>query len=281
MTASEMLCFVHIFGVLIGDQIDPKDEFWNLYQLLKQITDIVLSKSLPRTKSSELNVLIKEHNALYIKLCGDLFPKGHFLVHYGMVFEESGPFCNYWCMRLEAYHRFLKRYCDVITSSVNMLHSLVLKNLLHLCYIYLTEKFDSSIIVGPKTKVDVHSFIYNAVYSQYFQLPEKSDVELYETTWIDVKGITYKPKLVLMVGVDDTSCPLFAEIHKIILLDQKPFFVCNALENIGYSEHHLAFEIRKTTLPCIYTLDKLLDPFPLYAHCGPTGEYFVILKHAF
>jgi len=83
-----MLCFVKYFGVVIGDLIPVDNEFWQLYILLREILDIVLSKTLAKGTASLLNHLIYEHNKLYIKLKEDnLKPKFHHLLHYATVFE--------------------------------------------------------------------------------------------------------------------------------------------------------------------------------------------------
>jgi len=48
LSATEMLCFVKYFGVVIGDLIPVDNEFWQLYILLRKILDIVLSKTLAK-----------------------------------------------------------------------------------------------------------------------------------------------------------------------------------------------------------------------------------------
>lgn len=41
-----------------------------------------------------LKVLIAEHHAMYIELCGPLKPKHHFMVHYPTLLTKVGPLPN-------------------------------------------------------------------------------------------------------------------------------------------------------------------------------------------
>lgn len=49
MTASEMLLFVRLFGIFVGDVIDENNEFWQLFLLLHDIFDIIQAKSFHQT----------------------------------------------------------------------------------------------------------------------------------------------------------------------------------------------------------------------------------------
>jgi len=44
MSASEMLCFIKYFGLIIGDMVPEKSELWGLYIVLKKILDILFCK---------------------------------------------------------------------------------------------------------------------------------------------------------------------------------------------------------------------------------------------
>lgn len=44
MTATQTLCFVKYFGLLVGDLVPVNDSFWLLYRLLREILDIILAK---------------------------------------------------------------------------------------------------------------------------------------------------------------------------------------------------------------------------------------------
>jgi len=83
MTGCEMFTFVRLFGVFAGDLASEDDEYWRLYTILHDILLICFSKVLPLSVTSVLEVLVKQHHDLYMKLTGlGLKPKSHILVHY-------------------------------------------------------------------------------------------------------------------------------------------------------------------------------------------------------
>lgn len=67
MTANEMNVFVRLFGIFIGDMVDEKDQFWQLYLMLHEIFSIIMAKKLPSDIGHVIQILIKDHNELYIK----------------------------------------------------------------------------------------------------------------------------------------------------------------------------------------------------------------------
>lgn len=112
MSAREMWTFIHFLPLMIGDLIPRSNKPWKLVCLLIQIV-------LPENNSEDidnLKTLIKEHNALYIKLYGDLKPKHHFLVHYPSLIRKCGPPKFIWSFRFEAKHQSSKAYSSNTTS---------------------------------------------------------------------------------------------------------------------------------------------------------------------
>lgn len=108
-----MWTFIHFLPLMIGDLIPRSNKPWKLVCLLIQIV-------LPENNSEDidnLKTLIKEHNALYIKLYGDLKPKHHFLVHYPSLIRKCGPPKFIWSFRFEANkHQSSKAYSSNTTS---------------------------------------------------------------------------------------------------------------------------------------------------------------------
>ena len=59
MLASEMLCFVRYFGVMVGDLIPKNDQHYKLYQYLRQILDIVMYPRVVRSDMKRLELSIE------------------------------------------------------------------------------------------------------------------------------------------------------------------------------------------------------------------------------
>ena len=120
MSASEMLCFVRYFGLIVGDLIPENDKHLELYKYLGQIIDIVTSPRVIRSDAKVLKKLIEEHNQLYIDICGVSKPKFHILLHYPTILLNNGPLINFWSMRFESKHRHLKANAQSTNSSKNL-----------------------------------------------------------------------------------------------------------------------------------------------------------------
>jgi len=66
MNATQTLCFVKYFGLLVGDLVPENDSFWLLYRLLREIIDIVFAKNNHKNHPNILRALINEHHKLYL-----------------------------------------------------------------------------------------------------------------------------------------------------------------------------------------------------------------------
>lgn len=84
MSASEMLCFMNYFGIIIGDMVPEKSELWALYIVLKKILDIIFCKWIRNEVIILIESLITEHHELYLRLfCGTkASPHGALPIYY-------------------------------------------------------------------------------------------------------------------------------------------------------------------------------------------------------
>lgn len=83
MTAREMMTFISLFPLMVGDFVPKDDEVWLFMLDFLQIIDILLSYDIPRDLAERLKYLIKRHHSQYIYLFNDTFkPKHHLMLHY-------------------------------------------------------------------------------------------------------------------------------------------------------------------------------------------------------
>jgi len=246
MTASEMLCFVRMFGVLMGDHVPENDPFWYLYLLLRKIVDIATSKSVCREDGVALQCLVEEHNRLFLQLSKTTWkPKFHHLIHYNRVMLRSGPLGLQSCFRFEAKHQQLKAYANVNKSRINVVYSLATKNQLHFCHSVLSRKgIISEMAVGPE---DVDNLSNVKYFSKFVRLlpraVQRNPGDCFVTKWIDYKGTKYQSGMALLVDASDDIGPVFGVIHSILLFNKEPIFVCFSLDSICYNEHVAAFQV--------------------------------------
>lgn len=134
MSASEMLGLTIYFGILVGDLIPSSEPVWDFYILLCNMLNIIFAKTVSNSSISYLETVITEHNETYCKLFNDtLKPKFHFLVHYPRIMRKIGPVRHIWVMRYEGFHKQLKSTAKIVTSRINLLLSLCIKQQLKFC----------------------------------------------------------------------------------------------------------------------------------------------------
>lgn len=60
MSASEMLCLVWYFGIMIGDLVNKSNEVQQFYMILRQIIDLVTCKTIQLKCTGLHSTLISE-----------------------------------------------------------------------------------------------------------------------------------------------------------------------------------------------------------------------------
>ncbi|KYN12664.1 hypothetical protein ALC57_15161 [Trachymyrmex cornetzi] len=281
MTASEMLTFCQLFGVIIGHNVKSyNDPFWKLYLLLKEIIEFVFTKSVSQESVSTFKILVEEHHIQYMKCTKqDLKPKRHNLIHYARVMMQCGPLVSLSVIRLEGFHKVLKKISNVVMSRKNIALSITTRYQFLFCYkLMAQESILPNIQIGSGNVINIseHHQFNNFVLS----LPDDINYNTcFVTNWIDYKGTRYKSKMVLLCGIDETFCPMFAEIQFIIIHHNSPLFICSFLINIGLNCSIGGFEVKQSIKWLSIKYEDLVDPFPLFVYTMGNGERYIILRH--
>lgn len=110
MSASETACLLKYLGLMIGGiEGVANDKVWQLYIILRKLTDIILSPSVVKETCTILSDLIAEHYLLWITLTRKpLPPKFHNLIHYPGKILHFGPLIHLTSIRCDSKHRLLK-----------------------------------------------------------------------------------------------------------------------------------------------------------------------------
>lgn len=128
MTAREMMTFMYIFPMMVGDLVPEDDHIWLFLLNLLEIIDILLLNEISLGLAERLKILIKKHHRDYIRYFNDtLKPKHHFMLHYFDIILNSGPPRFFWAFRFEAKHKDFKTFARNITSRKNICVSLAKK----------------------------------------------------------------------------------------------------------------------------------------------------------
>jgi len=131
-----MLIFCRLFGIIAGHHIKSYDDpFWKLYLLLREIIEFLSSKSVSEESASVFKILIHEHHNQYMKCTNQsLKPKHHNLIYYASVIMQSGPIVLLSVIRLEGFHKVLKKIANAIMSRKNVSLSIATRHQLSFCY---------------------------------------------------------------------------------------------------------------------------------------------------
>lgn len=272
-SASEMKSFIRVFGVLIGEFIPVNDLVWDLYNLLRQICEIVEQNTISLDDASLLKTLIAEHHEIYISCFGRLKPKHHFLIHYPRIMNTIGPLANISCFRFEGKHRMFKLNAKSVISRINITYTLALKNQLHFNYKILSNTgFQDNTILGQTISYyNLNNCIFkDVIISDY--LPDDIPQTICSISWIKNLGVRFRAGLYVPLEFIN-FCPTFGLIKEILTLNEKDiFFVVQMYETLHFDEHFQSYVVIETnTTRCVNMLD-LICRNAFSAHTLPNGR---------
>lgn len=228
MSASETLFLTRYFGLMVGDMVPKENKTWPLYTKLRQIIDIVTSTNITNSHLLQLEILIEEHHALYIKLFGTLKAKFNFLLHYVRLMKQNGPLINISSMRYESKHTEIKAILNATASKRNVLQSVGIRLQLSLMHFQFSRYQDLYIKYGKEltdTTVNIHFSTSNS--RRTF-------------SHVTINDVTYKNGTVIVAEILKNG-PIFGKIEKIYDVDNSIFFEYIPFQLIGFNMHLFAF----------------------------------------
>ena len=160
ISASEMLFLMRYLNLMIGDLIQKNNKHWKLEIMLRKIVILSFSDFLTNQDIDRFDKLVHDYLSLYIEIFkAPLKPKHHFLLHYARIMRLFGPLKCMSSMRCEAKHKIFKEMSNLITSRVNICHSLALKYQLQFCHRLVEEKGFTKIVEYGKSIAKI-SLVY-------------------------------------------------------------------------------------------------------------------------
>jgi len=245
-TASQIWIFLRILPFVIGDLVAEDNEVWEVYLLLRHICDIVFAPAVHETWLPVLDQAISDHNRLLVNLCGaHLTPKCHFLVHYPRMIASFGPLRHLWCMRFEAYHRYLKELASTIGNFRNISKTLADRNQMKTCFEQAGSRCmePAAECCEVKDSVVVSALpgcIQNSITS--FFGCEHSDMIL-QVSSFENRGVTYSLNHYFVIDVVGEDIPVFIQVRHLLSREGLwcivgRLYICDA-----YYRHYHAYSI--------------------------------------
>ena len=137
-----------------------------------------------------------------MKLKSLLKPKDHFLVHYSLIIEMSGPVAHLSTGKFESKHKVLKTNAKSTISRVNITHTLCMKEQLNFCYLIACKRgLQHKLEMGPEEYYSTPEGIDN-FFLVSRSLPYSFLRPCITVAWVKCKGITYRQNSVLAVDHD-------------------------------------------------------------------------------
>lgn len=284
MSASEMLCLVRNFGLIVGEIVPKHSQNWKLYILLRQIVDLCCARRIQSDCAVILDSLVAQHNRLYLILSkSNLKPKFHILTHYGRMLLKNGPIKLTSCIRFEAKHKILKAVANAIPCRINLGHTLAYKVQLQMVSRLLSKTgFQHDLKLGTGKEIVVNSEFPALLYNMF---PCELAPVCFNASWLKFKGIYYKKGLLMVIDFNLDGC-IFGEIVSLLVgKSRNPYFILNPITCIGFDPHYHAYEIENTKeinisnyIGCY--INELPDSTPTIARVLENGKIYATLKYA-
>lgn len=137
----------------------------------------------------------------------------------------------------------------------------------------------SQIKVGPGETLDITLIENYELFKN--TLPILENKICFISKWIDYKGTHYQAKMILILDYNYDTGPIFGEIVKIIVKNNRPLFLCYTYDTIGYNPHVHGYEISKNVHNMkIRGHENLFDPLPIYVRTISSSEAYCILRYS-
>lgn len=280
MYASEMKTLIYYLPMLIGDLIPIDNIYWKWFLLLRNLIDILLSKSLQIELKYQIDDLVQEYLSQRRGLFpnNNLKPKHHYAIHISEIFTKSGPIVNNWCMPFESKHRQLLLYAKNIKNHENLPLSLAVKYQLSMSSYFMKGKALTDVITyGPTNLRSLTSLEEFRIFQQYLHNEDyTSRVEIIR--WLQINSRRYEKSVMLLYENNDLF-PQFMEIKYIFRKNEKIFLICKLWDTVRFIEHYHSYSIKISDKWVKYSIDKLIDCAPMKRlineKCGSCIIYYL------
>lgn len=242
-SSAQMWLFSRLLPLMVMKHIDMTDKVWQCLVLLLNITSIVMSPRITRSKVQYLKLQIAFYLAEF-RSCfpqRNLIPKQHYLVHLPSHILELGPATGYWCMRFEGKHSFFKKLSKG-GNFKNIARYLVDRHQHHQC----TRMLDSDLFVdkteqGPKSPVDDTTI---AILTNECGI---SDTSLMSCAWVKRNGNKFSSRSLVLIGMEN-NLPVFAIVSHVLCIKSDFVLLTSALETRRFDDNLNAYICRKRVL---------------------------------
>lgn len=196
--------------------------------------------------------------------------KQHHMIHYPLCIRMSGPLYHMSCMKYELKHNFSKRFAHIICNFKNISKSVANKLQLFQCNSWSADPngLHAEFEFKGGDSMRVSDLPAAPLIEQRLGL--RQDSEIFVPREVEINGTSYRSKLYVVTGVDESSDPIFGIISNILVggVNNEIFFILEKCSTSGFCGHYHSFVVEKIRPTSYYIMqgNELLDHIPLSPH---------------
>lgn len=283
--ATEKWTLFRLLTFVIGDKVPSTNKDWQLYLLLREITEILLAPTLGKSWVSYLGCLIAQFISDFKDLYPDaVTPKVHYLLHYPRLILEFGAPRSNWCMRYESKHLYFKKVAQVMNNFKNVCYSLAKRNQLRQCWEWNTStQFETDTVPHTTTKINAEELPEHVLtYLRNLQTVLTDEDELWMTKALLVDTVRYCIGDFLIIDLlEGEQIPLFVQVLKILHFRSSWFLVAKIFATVAFSSHLHAYHVEETDDTVILKPGDEIDFHPLDCYQCSGNDYIALLHRPF
>ncbi len=274
-----------IFALLIGDKVPLDDTHWHVYLILCKLIDVLVCPWSSADLCGYLQVLIREHHKLFIKVYSEykVTPKFHFLHHYPEQICKIGPMVRSWTMRHEAKLLFFKRVAR-IGNFKNIAYTIANRHQRLLCWELSSGKLlDNPLECSPGQKIsrliDEPLSIKANLLTLFSSVSISDYTMISRPTWAKRNGSLIKLGAFVITGSDGLH-PTFGKVEELLVILDMLVLLVRSVKTQYFDDHFHAFVVEITVDQCFLLFDNLSNHSVLHSH-KKDGLLYVYLKQFF
>lgn len=256
----EKYCLFMNLPFILFDMLD-KIPYWFLYELLRQIWEILYSDYPRKSWLSTLQESVEEFVQLFQTIFPEQFiPKCHFLLHVARNIAKYGPLKRQMNLRYEAKHHLLKRIANRCNNFNNLPCTISRRVQLRQCYETINGNvFKPNIVNGKFRKRRTKGFkqaIRNALlHDNLFDYGEFVEC----VKWVVIDNVKYTiGSFFVFYLLGGEEIPLFVEIKHIIHIKDEWRFVVHCHDTLTFKQNLYCYEISPSNVNIVLSKSEFL-----------------------
>lgn len=268
--AVAMLSLLFALPHILGPLFKNGDEHYRHLIIFVKITQLLFSPYSNENSWVELESLVDIFGRKWAVMypMSRIKPKLHFLVHFVEQMKKFGSLHGPSCLRYESKHGWFKDWRT--RNFKNIAFSLAKKHQMFLChkmldingapaknFVYTGDEIgDGNLVIISRH--DVQRF---DCFTRRFG--QQEEFHIYETNSVNIEGIGYVNRMILLVEIDELGHPLFGQIENIFVKDEIKYFYINLIEADCYLWQYHSYEVSYTENFRLISWGELANKFTL------------------